>query len=87
MANYYYTAVNRIKSHIYASTVHMTYFGIALELLVELLSNLWLGPTGGVLKSRVTDLAVLIARVFRHSQTRRTLAENLMTTMSRSEPG
>ena len=64
----------------------MTYFGIALELLVELLANVWLGPTGGLLKSRVTDMAVLTARVFRHSQTRRTLAENFMTTIIRSEP-
>ena len=85
MARDYYTAVNRIESRVYASTVHITYFEIALELLVELLANVWLGPTGGVLKSRVNDLAVLTVRVFRHSQTRRTLAENLMTTMSRSE--
>ena len=64
------------------STVRVTSFRIALELLVELVDNILLGPTGGVLKSKVTSLAIVTARVIRHNQISRASVENLVTTMS-----
>ena len=66
----------------YVSTIRVTFFRIALELLVDLVDNIWLVPSRGVLKSRFTRLAVVTARVFRHNQISRALAENLITTMS-----
>ena len=39
-------------------------------------------PIGGVLKRKVTGLAVVTAKVFRHNQTSRSLAEDLITTIS-----
>ncbi len=49
---------------------------------MKLVDNIWLRPTGGVFKSKVTGLAVVIAKVFRHNEISRTLAENLITIMS-----
>lgn len=45
----------------------------------------WLGPIGGVLRSKVTDLAALNANMFRHNQTSRTLAEDLIMIMRHSD--
>lgn len=61
------------------------YFGIALELLVELVDIVWLGPIGGVLRSKVTDLAALNANMLRHNQTSTTLAEDLIMIMRHSD--
>lgn len=66
-------------------TVHVTYFGVTLELLVELVDKLWVGPVGAGLRRKVFDVAVLNAIVCKHSQIRRIPAENLITTTSRSE--
>ena len=66
--------MTKLKAVKYVSTVRVTSFRIALELLVELVDNILLGPTGGALKSKVTGLAVVTARVFRHNRIRRVLA-------------
>ena len=64
------------------STVRVMYLRTALELPVELVDNIWLRPIRGVLKSKVTDLAFVTAKVFRHNQTSRILAADLIMTMS-----
>ena len=45
----------------------------------------WLGPIGGVLRSKVTDLAALNANMLRHNQTSTTLAEDLIMIMRHSD--
>ena len=85
MARRYCTAVNRTKSPKYVGTVYATYVGITLELPVKLVDRVSIGPIGGVLRSKVFDMAVLNARVCRHSQDSRKSTENLITTTSRSE--
>ena len=85
MASYCCTAVNRTESRKYVSTVHITYLGITLELLVELVDKSWVGPIGAGLRSKLFNMAVLNAIVCRLSQISRIPAEDLITITSRSE--